>query len=115
MLESANSYVLSASYLGKVYPFEKDMRESLQVIHELLDQSKPHCRLSFTRQLVARHKDYLLTMLDGGFSMADGIRGNFEKYRFVLGRHVPYLRQALGLELIAVARPSFALIYENDP
>lgn len=112
--ESAQSYVLAAAYLEKIYPFERDMQERLQVVDELLEKSKPHCRLKFHRQAVVRYKEYAQTMIDDGFSMADGIRGNFEKYRFILGRHLPFFRQALGLELIAIAKPSFTLVYERE-
>lgn len=41
-------------------------------------------------------------------------RGWLENYKYAYGRYLPYIRQELGMELMAGARPDFSRLYERE-
>lgn len=115
LAETAQSFTLAGVYLEKKYPFERDLDDRRRSMMALFAASKPFCRLPFARQLLERPAEYANAMLGpDSFSLASGWQGFFEKYRFLYGRHLPFLRQSIGMELIAIARPDFSLVYDHE-
>lgn len=113
--ETAQQFVLGAEFLQKKYPLEVDLEDRIAVVHQVLRKSRAHCRLVFHRQLVDRYRDYANVMIGpASFSLASGWIGRFENVRFSYGRHIPYIRQGLGMELLAIARPDFSGLYERE-
>lgn len=115
LAETAQHVVLTTELVTKKYPLEVEMKEQAGTLHRVFEASRPHCRLTFHRQLVSRTKDYMDVMLgDSGFSMSETWWNRLESYKYAVGRYVPYVRQGLGLELQANARPDFSSRYDQE-
>lgn len=115
LAETAQAVVLTSEFLKKTYPFEADTGEQEAVIHRVFEASKPHCRLVFHRQLLSRTQEYA-AVIEGfiDFSMATSWWGRLRHYRYAYGRYLPYIRQGLGMELMATARPDFSGRYDRE-
>jgi len=115
LAETAQAVVLTSEFLKKKYPFETDMNEQESVIRQVFEVSKPHCRLVFHRQLISRTQEYADVIVGfKDFSMATSWWGRLENYRYAYGRFLPYIRQGLGMELMAIARPDFSGRYDRE-
>ncbi|MGE4131680.1 MAG: hypothetical protein AB7F86_08575 [Bdellovibrionales bacterium] len=115
LAEASQAIPFYATYLSKMYPFEDEPNERITTLQQAFEASKPHCRLILSRQIMDRPKDYGgAVILENAFSLATGWDGMLEKYRFTYGRYVPFLRQSLGLEMLAFANVDFTSLYEHQ-
>jgi len=115
LAEAAQTFIFTAVFLEKKYPFEVDMADRMTIVHRLYEASKPHCRLTFFRQLLERPREYAnVMMIPGSFAVFPDWQGFINNYKYLWGQHLPYLRQGLGMEFVAIARPSFTDLYDRE-
>jgi len=110
LAEMAQGFVLTSEFLNKKFPLEFDNGEIEATVHRVFEASKSRCRLTFHRQVVERSKTYVDFVFR---SQQIGDWSNLETLKYAYGRHLPYLRQGFGMELMAIARPDFLRVYDH--
>ncbi len=86
-------------------PFESAFEEKLKLLNHIVQQRGSECRLPYAKLIWKDDTNFISTIFSDpkNFSSVP----SWTTYKYLLGRHIPFYRRAIGAELIAIATPSF--------